>query len=84
MSSIMIIYFPTQKVLGTEKSLHSMCIWKLFLEALNDIINFVIQDNFGRLHDRSKETPKTMKQLTRLFPNKITIQMPQVNTTVGV
>ncbi|WMV36275.1 hypothetical protein MTR67_029660 [Solanum verrucosum] len=34
-------------------------------------------DNFGRLHDRSKETPKTMKQLTRLFPNKVTIQLPQ-------
>ncbi|CAN4091439.1 unnamed protein product [Withania somnifera] len=31
----------------------------------------------GRLHDRSKETPKTMKQLTRLFPNKVTIQIPQ-------
>lgn len=37
-----------------------------------------VQDNFGRLHDRSKDTPKTMKQLTRLFPNKVTIQMPQV------
>ncbi|KAL0294153.1 UNVERIFIED_CONTAM: hypothetical protein Sradi_6901400, partial [Sesamum radiatum] len=28
-------------------------------------------------HDRSKETPKTMKQLSRLFPNKVTIQIPQ-------
>ncbi|KAL0389623.1 UNVERIFIED_CONTAM: ATPase family AAA domain-containing protein 1 [Sesamum calycinum] len=35
------------------------------------------KDNFGRLHDRSKETPKTMKQLSRLFPNKVTIQIPQ-------
>ncbi|CAN4093084.1 unnamed protein product [Withania somnifera] len=33
--------------------------------------------DIGRLHDRSKETPKTMKQLTRLFPNKVTIQIPQ-------
>lgn len=41
--------------------------------------NFLIQDNLGgRLHDRSKEIPKTMKQLTRLFPNRITIQTPQV------
>jgi hypothetical protein len=37
-----------------------------------------VQDNFGRLHDRSKETPKAMKQLTRLFPNKVIIQLPQV------
>ncbi|KAL0283892.1 UNVERIFIED_CONTAM: hypothetical protein Sradi_7214000, partial [Sesamum radiatum] len=29
------------------------------------------------VHDRSKETPKTMKQLSRLFPNKVTIQIPQ-------
>lgn len=33
---------------------------------------------YGRLSDRSKETPKTMKQIGRLFPNKVTIQLPQV------
>ncbi|KAG6496748.1 hypothetical protein ZIOFF_044620 [Zingiber officinale] len=37
----------------------------------------VAKDNFGRLHERSKEIPKTMKQLSRLFPNKVTIQLPQ-------
>jgi len=37
-----------------------------------------MQDSFGRLHERSKEVPKTMKQLARLFPNKISIQLPQV------
>lgn len=36
------------------------------------------QDNLGRLHEKSKEALKTMKQLTRLFPNKISIQSPQV------
>ncbi|CAL5352313.1 unnamed protein product [Camellia sinensis] len=40
-------------------------------------------DNLGRLHDRSKETPKTMKQLTRLFQNKVTIQMPQDETVLS-
>lgn len=39
---------------------------------------FLLQDNFGRLHDRSKETPKILKQLSRLFPNKVAIQSPQV------
>lgn len=33
--------------------------------------------SLGRIHDRSKETPKTVKQITRLFPNKVSIQMPQ-------
>ncbi|QHO23179.1 Spastin [Arachis hypogaea] len=38
------------------------------------------QDNFGRLHDRSKEIPKVMKQFGRLFPNRMTIQLPQDET----
>lgn len=36
------------------------------------------QDSFGRLHDRGKEVPKATKLLTKLFPNKVTIHMPQV------
>ncbi|ESR53333.1 hypothetical protein CICLE_v100185462mg, partial [Citrus x clementina] len=34
-------------------------------------------DSFGRLHDRGKEIPKATKLLTKLFPNKVTIHMPQ-------
>ncbi|RYR17997.1 hypothetical protein Ahy_B03g062640 [Arachis hypogaea] len=41
------------------------------------------QDNFGRLHDRSKETPKVMKQLSSLFPNRVTIQLPQDETLLS-
>ncbi|XP_072982941.1 uncharacterized protein [Typha latifolia] len=41
------------------------------------LLDFAFQDNFSRLHERSKETHKTMKQLTKLFPNKVTIQLPQ-------
>lgn len=40
------------------------------------------QDSFGRLHDRGKEIPKATKLLTKLFPNKVTIHMPQVCTWV--
>ncbi|QHO52658.1 Fidgetin-like protein [Arachis hypogaea] len=36
------------------------------------------QDNFGRLHDRSKEISKVIKQLGHLFPNRMTIQLPQI------
>nr|KYP74210.1 ATPase family AAA domain-containing protein 1 [Cajanus cajan] len=41
------------------------------------LLDLAFPDNFSRLHDRSKETPKVMKQLGRLFPNKVTIQLPQ-------
>ncbi|KAJ0105605.1 hypothetical protein Patl1_18290 [Pistacia atlantica] len=34
-------------------------------------------DSFGRLHERGKEVPKATKLLTKLFPNKVTIHMPQ-------
>ena len=38
-----------------------------------------MQDSFGnRLHERNKESPKAMKHLNKLFPNKISIQLPQV------
>lgn len=54
-------------------------IWLFcFFQDSNIFLWSLVQDNFSRLHDRSKETPKTMKQLNRLFPNKVVIQLPQV------
>ncbi|PKA48946.1 Katanin p60 ATPase-containing subunit A1 [Apostasia shenzhenica] len=44
------------------------------------LLDFALPDNFSKLHERSKETPKAIKQLTRLFPNKVSIQMPQDET----
>lgn len=41
------------------------------------LLDLAFPDNFGRLHERSKETPKAMKLLTRFFPNKVIIQLPQ-------
>ncbi|XP_020246533.1 uncharacterized protein LOC109824363 [Asparagus officinalis] len=38
------------------------------------------KDNLSRLHDKGKEIPKTMKHLSKLFPNKVTIQLPQDET----
>ncbi|KAH0938868.1 hypothetical protein HID58_006329 [Brassica napus] len=31
----------------------------------------------GKLHEKSKEASKPVKQITRLFPNKVAIQLPQ-------
>ncbi|KAL6973060.1 hypothetical protein U1Q18_027234 [Sarracenia purpurea var. burkii] len=38
------------------------------------------KDSFGRVHERGIEVPKATKLLTKLFPNKVTIHMPQVST----
>lgn len=51
----------------------------LFLIEIVNVATFLFsQDSFGRLHDRGKEVPKATKHLTKLFPNKVTIHMPQV------
>ncbi|OWM90583.1 uncharacterized protein LOC116187611 isoform X2 [Punica granatum] len=41
------------------------------------LLDLAFPDSFGRLHDRGKEVPKVTKLLTKLFPNKVTIHMPQ-------
>ncbi|XP_031260472.1 fidgetin-like [Pistacia vera] len=49
-------------------------------QGLGLVVNafaFDQEDSFGRLHDRGKEVPKATKLLTKLFPNKVTIHMPQ-------
>ncbi|CAI0548155.1 unnamed protein product [Linum tenue] len=41
------------------------------------LLDLAFPDSFGRLHDRGKEVPKATKLLTKLFPNKVAIHMPQ-------
>ncbi|KAM7527077.1 hypothetical protein LguiB_030487 [Lonicera macranthoides] len=61
-----------------EKSHPGGLLFTKFGSNQTALLDLAFPDNLGgRLHDRSKETPKTMKQLTRLFPNRITIQTPQ-------
>ncbi|XP_075500903.1 uncharacterized protein LOC142539375 [Primulina tabacum] len=60
-----------------EKSHPGGLLFTKFGSNQTALLDLTFPDNFSRLSDRSKETPKTMKQLTRLFPNKVTIQAPQ-------
>ncbi|CAI0469935.1 unnamed protein product [Linum tenue] len=60
-----------------EKSQPGGLLFTKFGSNHTALLDFAFPDNLGRLHDKSKETPKTMKQLSRLFPNKVTIQLPQ-------
>ncbi|TYG42037.1 hypothetical protein ES288_D12G224400v1, partial [Gossypium darwinii] len=41
------------------------------------LLDLAFLDSFGRLHDRGKEVSKSTKFLTKLFPNRLTIHMPQ-------
>ncbi|KAH1074683.1 hypothetical protein J1N35_027011 [Gossypium stocksii] len=43
----------------------------------------MVTDSFGRLHDKGKEVSKSTKFLTKLFPNKVTIHMPQDETLLA-
>ncbi|XP_042414015.1 uncharacterized protein LOC122002771 isoform X1 [Zingiber officinale] len=60
-----------------EKSHPGGLLFTKFGSNQTALLDLAFPDNFGRLHERSKEIPKTMKQLSRLFPNKVTIQLPQ-------
>ncbi|KAL5561481.1 hypothetical protein UlMin_031228 [Ulmus minor] len=60
-----------------EKSPHGGLLFTKFGGNQTALLDLAFPDSFSRLHDRNKETPKAMKQLTRLFPNKVVIQLPQ-------
>ncbi|XP_016464729.1 uncharacterized protein LOC107787644 isoform X1 [Nicotiana tabacum] len=73
----------TQSDNRKEKSHPGGLLFTKFGSNQTALLDLAFPDNFGRLHDRSKETPKTMKQLIRLFPNKVTIQIPQDETLLS-
>ncbi|MCD7461065.1 hypothetical protein HAX54_045078 [Datura stramonium] len=75
--NVVVIASHTQTDNRKEKSHPGGLLFTKFGSNQTALLDLAFPDNFGRLHDRSKETPKTMKQLTRLFPNKVTIQLPQ-------
>lgn len=75
--NVVVIASHTQTDNRKEKSHPGGLLFTKFGSNQTALLDLAFPDNFGRLHDRGKETPKTMKQLSRLFPNKVTIQIPQ-------
>ncbi|MBA0831961.1 hypothetical protein Goarm_016383 [Gossypium armourianum] len=76
-ANVVIIGSHTQMDNRKEKSHPGGLLFTKFGANQTALLDLAFPDNFSRLHDRSKETPKTMKQVARLFPNKVTIQLPQ-------
>ncbi|XP_022738967.1 uncharacterized protein LOC111291460 isoform X1 [Durio zibethinus] len=60
-----------------EKSHPGGLLFTKFGGSQTALLDLAFPDSFGRLHDRGKEVPKATKFLTKLFPNKVTIHMPQ-------
>ncbi|CAL0300545.1 unnamed protein product [Lupinus luteus] len=75
--NVVVIGSHTQLDNRKEKSQPGGLLFTKFGSNQTALLDLAFPDNFSRLHDRSKETPKVMKQLNRLFPNRVTIQLPQ-------
>ncbi|MQL90414.1 hypothetical protein Taro_022999, partial [Colocasia esculenta] len=76
-AGVLVIASHIQMDSRKEKSHPGGLLFTKFGSNQTALLDFAFPDNFGRLHERNKEVPKTMKQLTRLFPNKVSIQLPQ-------
>ncbi|XP_009342139.2 uncharacterized protein LOC103934149 isoform X1 [Pyrus x bretschneideri] len=82
--NVVVIGSHTQLDTRKEKSHPGSLLFTKFGFNQTALLDLAFPDNLGgRLHDRSKETPKTMKQLSRIFPNKVTIQLPQDETLLS-
>ncbi|KAL0441932.1 UNVERIFIED_CONTAM: Spastin [Sesamum radiatum] len=60
-----------------EKSHPGGLLFTKFGSNQTALLDLAFPDSFGRLHDRSKDITKATKLLSKLFPNKVTIHMPQ-------
>ncbi|GMJ05859.1 hypothetical protein like AT4G02480 [Hibiscus trionum] len=60
-----------------EKSHHGGLLFTKFGGSQTALLDLAFPDSFGRLHDKGKEVSKSTKYLTKLFPNKVTIHVPQ-------
>ncbi|KAL1825844.1 uncharacterized protein LOC108214240 isoform X1 [Daucus carota subsp. sativus] len=81
--NVVVIASQTQMDNRKEKSQPGGLLFTKFGSNQTALLDLAFPDSFGRLHDRTKDAPKTMKQLTRLFPNKVSIQMPQDETLLS-
>ncbi|CAH9096056.1 unnamed protein product [Cuscuta epithymum] len=81
--NVVVIASNSQSDNRKEKSHPGGFLFTKFGSNQTALLDLAFPDNFGRLHDRNKETPKAFKQLARLFPNKVMIQIPQDETLLS-
>ncbi|KAL6527610.1 hypothetical protein OROMI_029421 [Orobanche minor] len=75
--NVVVIASHTQADIHKDKPHPGGLLFTKFGSNHSTLLDLAFPDTFGKLNDKGKENPKTMKHLTRLFPNKVTIQIPQ-------
>ncbi|XP_052620106.1 uncharacterized protein LOC111880508 isoform X1 [Lactuca sativa] len=75
--NVVVIGSQTHTDSRKEKSHPGGLLFTKFGSNQTALLDLAFPDSFGRLHERGKEVPKATKLLTRLFPNKVAIHMPQ-------
>ncbi|KAF9668010.1 hypothetical protein SADUNF_Sadunf15G0082300 [Salix dunnii] len=75
--NVVVIGSHTQIDNRKEKSHPGGLLFTKFGSNQTALLDLAFPDSFGRLGDRGKEVPKATKLLTKLFPNKVAIHMPQ-------
>ncbi|KAE9608568.1 putative adenosinetriphosphatase [Lupinus albus] len=75
--NVVVIGSHTHNDSRKEKSHPGGLLFTKFGSNQTALLDLAFPDGFGRLHERGKEVPKPNKTLTKLFPNKVTIHMPQ-------
>ncbi|KAK9072368.1 hypothetical protein SSX86_008802 [Deinandra increscens subsp. villosa] len=74
--NVIVIGSQTHTDSRKEKSHPGGLLFTKFGSNQTALLDFNLPD-IGRLHERGKEVPKATKLLTRLFPNKVAIHIPQ-------
>ncbi|KAL8226518.1 hypothetical protein R6Q57_016350 [Mikania cordata] len=75
-NNVVVIGSQTQTDSRKEKSHPGGLLFTKFGSNQTALLDFNLPD-IGRLHERGKEVSKATKLLTRLFPNKVAIHIPQ-------
>ncbi|XP_062187351.1 uncharacterized protein LOC133890805 isoform X2 [Phragmites australis] len=75
-AGVFIIGSQIQTDTRKDKS-NSTSPWLKFPYSQAAILDLAFQDSLGRVSEKNKEALKMSKHLTKLFPNKVTIETPQ-------
>ncbi|KAL3654959.1 hypothetical protein CASFOL_000745 [Castilleja foliolosa] len=76
-NNVVIIGSQTQTDNRKEKSHPGGLLFTKFGSNHTALLDLALPDSFGRWHDRAKDVTKAAKLLSKLFPNKVTIHLPQ-------
>ncbi|KAL2934470.1 ATPase family AAA domain-containing protein 1 [Bienertia sinuspersici] len=75
--NVVVIGSHTQNDNRKEKSPPGGLFFTKFGSNQTALLDLAFPDSFGRLHDKGKDVSRATKAITKLFPNKVTIHLPQ-------